>query len=220
MGLDWCLNVRARPGSEARLKEINARLYQLRTEGEVATPSVAALWDEREKLIQSPYEYLGCPRVGTDQEALDWLKADYENDPASYAGRDPDADPPFSAMEPTPSWETVLRRYQDVYIIQLAKNTAGIPAVIGGSAGMLDFRGQVVADCDEILSTQLRDAAYSDRDPAQMLQYAKDLRAELDEALADEATLDVAEEHKYYLQHAIRWLEFWGNAGFDMHAWY
>jgi hypothetical protein len=223
MGLDWMLERKARPESEAR-----AAPLLVEPDGETAEARAVRhrLLDELQWL--SPFEVMGCPIVGVDEEATQLLRKFFEENEEGFAKRHPDV-----AREDL--WRFVLDRARGHYMAELAKEPDGLGGIVGIAAPVHSYRGKMVA-CLDILPPDVAERAYEDMTSEQMLEYADTLNGWAEEAIQQAA--DPAEAalmrrhlrgenaesdkhmHEFWVVHtACRWLRFWGSRGFSMWCW-
>lgn len=233
MGLDWMLQRKIRGGHEQEAAELT------RVPPEELSPDKARETRERlDEISLSPYEAIGCPRIGIDEEATAYLRSLYQENPHQFyveIAKEPEGTFERRAL----LWDEVLRDNHGQYVPDLAKEADGIGAVTGVAAPAVSYRGKLMGYVS-VLPDELRDRAYTDMTAKQMLDYADQLercaekaisqavsegdRAKMKEALVGRITeQDLRLDHiaEYHTIHtACRWLRFWGNKGFDMWAWY
>jgi hypothetical protein len=184
----------------------------------------------------SPFEIIGCPRIGVDAEATEWFREHIYKD---NVARIPEQKAlPLPPEKPDPNPFTTAR-YQNVHFVrfwerpfeeivkdehgkwvpELAKIKDGHGKVVGIMSSSVDFRGKIVGRSN-LIPRGLADEAYVDHDPKEALKYAK----KLDEAIAKvELRKNLSDDEKEelpYLKAAVSWLRFWGERGFGFYAWY
>lgn len=261
MGLDWVLKSKVIEGkeeehAEARKRRLEARdrLYEQIKLGADKLILMELeevrdrLEDEENALEISPCAVLGCPRVGFDQEATDFVTQAYS-----------EFEQPES-LEAYPTLESWLKANHGKYVPELAKNSDGFGKVTGIASGPESFRGKVVGYAMDLVGDNLAERAYQDMDPDEMAVYADALEAKVNaweqenekeiEYFTEEgptgetqfqkdrvanfpkksqqewgAALDRRQE-VYGLvnlagncRDAVTWLRFWAKHGFSMHAW-
>jgi hypothetical protein len=219
MGLDWVLN---RKFIDEHLDEgvaLEEEYYQATSDRK----------KELRKLMDaisiSPYEVIGCPRVGRDAAATEWLRADHAANPGGL------------------SWEEALKECDGIYIGELAATQDGFGEVIGIATTDVGFRGNVLRHCSSTVGGDLIGEAYKDMTADKMLEYADKLEAAAKKSaeLFSPEIKGIAEAlmtgNKEYLPktynfpeyplrnyltiyQACKWLRFWANKGFSMWAWY
>lgn len=231
MGLDWMLQRKIKQGCEEEATRL------------MGTPRNQLPVDEAERIearldeiSMSPYEAMGCPRIGIDSEATEYMRSLYGEHPDKFyvvVAREPEGTTEKRSM----LWGEVLKEYHGQYVPELAKEPDGMGHVTGVAAPLASYRGKMVSYLS-ILPDSERDRAFTDMTAKQMLSYADDLESRAREAIgqavdpADREKMLAALEGKsqdltadhlrdYHVIHtACRWLRFWGGKGFDMWAWY
>lgn len=261
MGLDWVLKSKVLEGkeeehAEARKRRLWARdhLYAqnvLEADKLVLMEleeTLSRLEDEENALEISPCAVLGCPRVGFDQEATDFVTKAYGEFEFP------------ETLEAYPTLESWLKANHGKYVPELSKNPGGFGKARGVAAGPESFRGKIVGYAMDIVGDSLAERAYQDMDPDEMAVYAdaieervneweqenekeieyftkegptgetqfqKDRVANFPKKSQQEwgAALDRRQE-VYGLvnlagncRDAVTWLRFWAKHGFSMHAW-
>jgi hypothetical protein len=211
MGLDWMLYGRPRPEHREEFDRLTAEINLIEEQSCRSTENDAKL-DElaqrRDEIALSPWEEVGCPQIGRDEEADAWLEALFHD-------RHSDPDDEWSQM----SYEDVVEDCKGIYVEDLAKISEGIAMVQGPLAGALNFRGKVVASAEQILGDDLPAEAYENHSAAECLDFAARIDQRIGEYLEgrrrkkDEVDLAM-------LLEAVRWLRFWGGRGFGYDAWY
>lgn len=222
MGLDWMLERKARPESAARAAPLLV-VPEGETEEERAVRH--RLLDELQWL--NPFEVMGCPIVGVDEEATQAVRKDFEENEEDYARA-------FPGVAREDLWGLVLARAHGSYMVELAKEPDGLGYVTGIAAPAYSYRGKMVA-CLDILPPDVAEQAYEDMTSEQMLEYADTLTRWAEEAIQQAAEPADAELMRRALNGedltsrpgrdflvihtACRWLRFWGSRGFSMWAW-
>jgi len=211
VGLDWCLDrLKPRDGYREEFDHLFAE-FTRRPKGD---PEMEGI---RLRLLEISVEAiseLGCPRVGIDQEANDFFRKVYEGTLKEIKELEDSGRPvpvEFKAYWKR-SFEEVLTDNYGMHVLELAKERAGLPAIVGMMAGPLDFRGDVVANCT-LLNETLRERAYEDHKPEEAVEYAELLTRAILEAAPDDVEV-------IRVRQAIKWLEFWGSRGYGFRAWY
>lgn len=208
MGLDWVLHKhKARPGFEERYATVTRMLDQMREQDEAESPQ---LEEEMKKVSVSPYEVVGAPQVGIDEEATEWFrKNNYEPARAdAEAGKGHDEFREFWKQD----FETCLEKFKGRYVMELARDKGGEASVTGIAVSSVDFRGKVLRFIDG-LDEGLVNESYEDHTAEECLDYAKRLEEQM-------PNVPDGPEGKELLQGAIAWLRFWGERGFGYWAWY
>ena len=139
MGLDMRPLSKPKAGKEQRFYE----LYSL-------IPSENLSPDQREQLLEEwfalgipSYETIKAPQVGRDAQADAWLREQYDADD------NPDK-PPF---------DEVYQDYQGYYVIELAPEQDSVPVYRAFGQDENVFRGQFLADCQELIGEDLLNEA-------------------------------------------------------------
>lgn len=260
MGLDWCLKRKLREGhnpvaDEKKLEKLEEKQAVLwdkylkkHNKGEqpgvypnliqaafAAQPGVIKLATELEALEEvvathytSPMEVLGAPRVGIDIEATEYLrvqhnqwKHDYEKDPSN--------------LRAPPPWKEHLKNEHGKYVADLAKNKDGLGACTGIMTGAESFRGKIIGYSQDVIGSDLADAAYNDKNSLELIQYGEQLLAatrkyvknhrlpsNLEEMTSAQVqVLDESDNlwNAWYCFQGANWCIFWGTRGFELYAW-
>lgn len=168
MGLDWMVRNKPRDGRGAEFEQGQAVSAQ---GGEVDKET----WDQ---ISISPYETLGCPRIGVDEVAtrhfLDVIVPSHreaaEKRPAGDSYREHWSQPDDVLLDDAwGEYASDLMEYD-------------LSTVTGIVAGPVSFRGKVVGWSD-LLPEGLRNDAYRDMEPDEMVEYAYHIeRAAMTEA--------------------------------------
>lgn len=234
MGLDWMLN--RRPG-KGTAQEITALMVVPENESEEARLLRVRRVDELQWDNTSPFAIMGCPVIGVDEVATQFLRKDFDERREWYAKT---FDVPADEL-----WDAVLKRKTGQYVPDLAKEPEGLGAIVGIAAPIFSYRGKAVAGL-EFLPPEVADRAFEDMTSEQMLEYADTLTKWAEEAikqavdpteaewmritLADEA-MDLSEPEDlppnvkavrydfWVVRTACTWLRYWGSRGFSMWAW-
>ena len=244
MGLDWCVNDKTVEGKDverARLGSVLQDLQQsedaayatwLEKEGYerphhypnpisdewVKTSDATAfrrrmdmLAKEMERCVITSMQTLGAPQVGSDKVADDHVRAQW----GEYD----------DLQEKYPTVEEYLEATKGKYIPHLVESD-GIGAVTGMAVGSDSFRGKVLGYM-EWLPEDVRDQAYSNMSPEELMTYGAELialaRRRLDEYPEQEVLGVWGEDEKREAETvaaAGRWCVFWGSNGHSMFAWY
>ena len=157
MGLDMRPLSKPKAGKEQRFYE----LYSL-------IPSENLSPDQREQLLEEwfalgipSYETIKAPQVGRDAQADAWLREQYDADD------NPDK-PPF---------DEVYQDYQGYYVIELALEQDSVPVYRAFGQDENVFRGQFLADCQELIGEDLLNEAWSNHLAEEAVDYAHRLIA-------------------------------------------
>lgn len=222
MGLDWTPMSRPLAGHEQEFEkafnELAGRELIHRSgilgwlKGKTLTRHERAERIERlREISEAPYETLGAPRVGYDEEADQWLRAKMR-----------------AKMEEGASFEDVRRKMHGCYVLDLLPPCDGLPQYsnYGEYEGIdrCSFRAQflVVIELDEwlayekMLAHDLLD--YADELLTAAERFAESHGLELDDERAN--VFDSPEGELEIILAASRWCKFWGERGHGLETWF
>ena len=211
MGLDMRPLSKPKAGKEQRFYE----LYSL-------IPSENLSPDQREQLLEEwfalgipSYETIKAPQVGRDAQADAWLREQYDADD------NPDK-PPF---------DEVYQDYQGYYVIELATEQDSVPVYRAFGQDENVFRGQFLADCQELIGEDLLNEAWSNHLAEEAVDYAQRLIAAVtptaqqhgleylkDQYKPPEAEPESLESQLHIVYSLARWLIFYGSRGHGYEA--
>jgi len=211
MGLDMRPLSKPKAGKEQRFYE----LYSL-------IPSENLSPDQREQLLEEwfalgipSYETIKAPQVGRDAQADAWLRGQYDADD------NPDK-PPF---------DEVYQDYQGYYVIELAPEQDSVPVYRAFGQDENVFRGQFLADCQELIGEDLLNEAWSNHLAEEAVDYAQRLIAAVtptaqqhgleylkDQHEPPEAEPESLESQLHIVYSLARWLIFYGSRGHGYEA--
>ena len=211
MGLDMRPLSKPKAGKEQRFYE----LYSL-------IPSENLSPDQREQLLEEwfalgipSYETIKAPQVGRDAQADAWLREQYDADD------NPDK-PPF---------DEVYQDYQGYYVIELAPEQDSVPVYRAFGQDENVFRGQFLADCQELIGEDLLNEAWSNHLAEEAVDYAHRLIAAVtptaqqhgleylkDQYEPPEAKPQSLESQLHIVYSLARWLIFYGSRGHGYEA--
>ena len=211
MGLDMRPLSKPKAGKEQRFYE----LYSL-------IPSENLSPDQREQLLEEwfalgipSYETIKAPQVGRDAQADAWLREQYDADD------NPDK-PPF---------DEVYQDYQGYYVIELAPEQDSVPVYRAFGQDENVFRGQFLADCQDLISEDLLNEAWSNHLAEEAVDYAHRLIAAVtpaaqqhgleylkDQYEPPEAEPESLESQLHIVYSLARWLIFYGSRGHGYEA--
>ena len=211
MGLDMRPLSKPKAGKEQRFYE----LYSL-------IPSENLSPDQREQLLEEwfalgipSYETIKAPQVGRDAQADAWLREQYDADD------NPDK-PPF---------DEVYQDYQGYYVIELAPEQDSVPVYRAFGKDENVFRGQFLADCQELIGEDLLNEAWSNHLAEEAVDYAHRLIAAVtpaaqqhgleylkDQYEPPEAEPESLESQLHIVYSLARWLIFYGSRGHGYEA--
>jgi len=229
MGLDWCVNDKVIKGRETEYERLNAVYDDLRSSTTAAynvwttkygherpcyfpnpvtdewkgTSDAVAfearkdmLRKELAKCVVGPMETMKAPRVGHDEKADAFVRGQWE----MYD----------DLQEEYPTVEDYLEASEGLYVQDLAESD-GLGMVGGILVGAESFRGKIIG-YTEWLPEDVRNQAYSDMSPEELMTYGAELIA-LGEEAGEQEDSDI-------VVSAGKWCVFWGSNGHSMHAWY
>lgn len=218
MGLDWRPLGKPKPGYKDRFDQL-LRILQGIDPIPVKPDSKKRFTREELKQewfeIQLPsYETIHAPMVGRDPEADAWVKAQYEE------------------SDKSDSLDYWYRHYQGYYVIELAKETDGVPVYISEAQDENVFRGKFLTTfCEELIGKELYEKAWKTLTADETLRYGEEL-LEVAEQLATRHNLThLKDQHMppdaevgtmpskvHILYSAARWLIFYGKNGHGFEA--
>jgi hypothetical protein len=208
MGLDLIPMGKPKPGFEARFVELYRQLSQpgkAKKQGGLTRKQLLAEWYANQ--VQA-YETIRAPRIGRDQAADAWARERYEE------------------LEERPPLAEFLAKYDGYYVIELAEELDGVPvyAAVGQDGHV--FRGQFIADCEDIIGEELVNEAWETKMAPQALDYGLRLMAAADQLAGQpglaclktqryppDADEDELESKLHILYSLAKWLIFYGQNG-------
>jgi hypothetical protein len=211
MGLDWMLYGRPQPGHEKELARLTSAINELEERGDLSEKEQARLdrhASRRDRISIPPWEEIGCPMIGRDQEADAWLRK-------HYAQRRQDPEDEWAKR----TYREVLDDCQGVYVEELAREVEGIALVQGPLAGSLNFRGKVVGDAEKVLGVDLAEESFHNHTAEECLDFAARLDQAMGEYLEGKRRRGDEDELLMILAAGF-WLRFWGGRGFGFDAWF
>ena len=211
MGLDMRPLNKPKAGQEKRFYE----LYDLILSENLSPNQQEQLLEEWFALGIPSYETIKAPQVGRDAQADVWLREQYE------ANDNPDK-PPF---------DEVYQDYQGYYVIELAPEQNSVPVYRAFGQDENVFRGQFLADCQELIGKDLLNEAWSNHLAEEAVDYAQRLIAAVasaarqhgleylkDQYEAPEAEPESLESQLHIVYSLARWLMFYGSRGHGYEA--
>ncbi|MEO0689879.1 MAG: hypothetical protein AAFY51_06195 [Pseudomonadota bacterium] len=212
MGLDLCVEGRAKSGHEAEWESIVRRSF---ADEELSDTEI-----DRFELISEPaYASLNAPRVGTDPAADDWIAAQ---------------------MADRMTRDEAIEEYAGYHALALIEND-GLPkfthAGLYEGVDETSFRGKWLESCTSILSKKMVEEAWNHRMPDEAVAYGKSLLTAAADArngktqplrkpsllrklfgsVPESIPLD---EQLVVVETAGRWFVFWGSRGHAIRAYY
>ena len=211
MGLDMRPLSKPKAGQEKRFYE----LYSLILSENLAPDQQEQLLEEWFALGIPSYETIKAPQVGRDAQADVWLREQYEADDS------PDK-PPF---------DEVYQDYQGYYVIELATEQDSVPVYRAFGQDENVFRGQFLADCQELIGEDLLNEAWSNHLAEEAVDYAQRLIAAVTPTAQQhrleylkaqyeppEADPESLESQLHIVYSLARWLIFYGSRGHGYEA--
>jgi hypothetical protein len=240
MGLDWMLQAHThRPGCEKQYRRIKAKLEALAEDEKLAAEQKEKLQKDLTSALKlvavSPFEVIGAPQVGIDQEATAWFKREvFEPNQQRVAAERKKATGDrmdrFIAFWARP-FDQVVADEHGKYVVELAKEPEGVAAISGMLCTALDFRGKAVV-LSVVVTEDLRNEAFDNHDADECVDYADRLQASLAEYKVEHPDWETRHEKNTWgglasarddaqaIEVAAKWLRFWGGRGFGYSAWY
>jgi hypothetical protein len=222
MGLDMRPMGKPKPGFEERYKQIFRIIHGTEKQELSLMDRIKGkrLLTEKELLKEwfdnqiSTYETIKAPRVGRDKEADEWAKKAY------------------SSKEREISETEFLKKYEGYYVIELAKETDGVPVYISLNQDENVFRGQFLTDCIDIIGKDLVSEAWESKFADETLNYGNRLMTVADkianennlqylkqQRLAPEEVDENSIESKLHILFSVaKWLIFYGKNGHGYEA--
>ena len=225
MGLDWLLHgSKPKTGFEKQFHRINDKLNALKSDEKLPDDKKKQLRSDLELALKSvsisPFEVIGAPRVGIDEDATEWFKREVFAPIQLRLAKGKNA-PRFVHYWGRP-FDEVVQDERGKFVVQLAKDQDGVAAISGILCSSLDFRGKAVA-LSEVITEALKSEAYDDHSGDECIDYADRLEAELVDFKvrhSDWANRARIKEDAEDIEAAVKWLRYWGSRGFGYTAWY
>jgi hypothetical protein len=221
MGLDMRPMGKPKPGFEKRYLEI----FEMVSQDKIPQPSFldklkGKKLPTKEELLEEwlanqiqTYETIKAPRVGRDKEADEWIKKKYL-----------ETDKSVSESE-------FIKQHDGFYVIELAKETDGVPVYIALQQDENVFRGQFMQDCVDLIGEDLVNEAWETKladatlDYGQRLMTAadrianeKNLQFLKDQRLPPDTDEDSIESKLHIVYSLAKWLIFYGKNGHGYEA--
>lgn len=222
MGLDWNPMARPRAGYEEEFEKLFgeltgrtpikrpglSRLFKSST----LTKAEEAVRIERfREITQAPFETLGAPRVGHDEEADEWLREKLADDA---------------------SFEAAKQEMDGYYVLDLLPPCDGFPRYshYGWYEGLdrYSFRAKFLEHAIEDIEPSLIELGYQRLTTLELVEYSSRL-FEVAEHVAKMHGLDLEEDHEDeegpegtldIVLVAARWCRFWGERGHGLEPWF
>ncbi|MFM9863891.1 MAG: hypothetical protein ACKVRO_09820 [Micropepsaceae bacterium] len=177
------------------------------------------IWSDFEAVAITPYDTLGAPRVGVDEAATNWAKAQYP-----------------ALAQPSASLEAYLTEMRGFRVLDLVPKCDGIPVYGNGRAysgiDLYTFRGKCLEWCKSVLTKSLLNEAWEEHNPDQLLSYGNKLAdsarvfAEKNAttewlSLRDPPEADEGPSHETHVViSAAKWCRFWGERGHGLEPYF
>lgn len=159
------------------------------------------------------YETIRAPRVGRDKEADEWVKKKYSNTDKSV------------------SESEFIKKHDGYYVIELAKETDGVPVYIAYQQDENVFRGQFMQDCVDLIGEDLVNEAWDTKLAEATLDYGQrlmtvadrianenNLQFLKDQRLPPDTDEDSIESKLHIVYSLAKWLIFYGKNGHGYEA--
>ncbi|NOS94495.1 MAG: hypothetical protein HOP30_21490 [Cyclobacteriaceae bacterium] len=220
MGLDMRPMGKPKPGFEKRFDEI----FQMIQKDRIPVPTffeklMGKKLPTRDELLKEwfdntikTYETIRAPQVGRDAEADDWVKAKYAESNKSV------------------SEQEFMQGHAGFYVIELAKETDGVPVYVSFNQDENVFRGQILNDCVGLIGKDLVDEAWETKLAADTLDYGKRLMKVADEIASQNNLVFLKDqrlppnegsgiEQQLHIVYSLaKWLIFYGKNGHGYEA--
>jgi hypothetical protein len=221
MGLDMRPMGKPKPGFEKRFLEIFEMVNQDKIpQATFLDKLIGKKLPTREELLKEwfanqiqTYETIKAPRVGRDKEADEWIKKKYN-----------ETDKSISESE-------FIQQHEGLYVIELAKETDGVPVYIALDQDENVFRGQFMQDCIDLIGEDLVSEAWETKLAKETLDYGqrlmkvadkiaieKGLQFLNDQRLPPDSDEDSIESKLHVVYSLSRWLIFYGANGHGYEA--
>jgi hypothetical protein len=221
MGLDWRPMGKPKAGFEERFDH----LFHLITGKEKVQLSLldklkGKHLPRKEELLQEwfsiqikSYETIKAPRVGRDRAADEWLKDQYAKSDKAL------------------SFEEFAKEYDGYYVIELARETDGVPMYVAVGQDRNVFRAQFLNDCKDLIGDDLHAEAWNTKLADDALKYGQKLLAIADQIALENGLQylkdqrippdldEESTESKLHILYAAgKWLVFYGKNGHGYEA--
>jgi hypothetical protein len=206
MGLDWLVLDKPREDKKEVYDQILNQIDELE-QINYDESIMEELCKKLKEVSVTKYETLKCPKVGDNEETVMYfIKNMY----------------PYSKIRYNSNIITSLNECKDQYIPQLSPEFNKISGHTHGLiTSVFDFRGAVIGN-NSLLSLELRNEAYKDKNPEEMMIYADKLEIHIqiyNSKELEEMNEDQQINYKL-IKEGIHWLRFWAERGHGINAWY
>ena len=221
MGLDMRPMGKPKEGFEQRHREI----FEMVTKDKTPKPSFfdklkGKKYPTKDELLKEwfanqipTYETIKAPKVGRDNEADEWIRSKYNE------------------LEKKPPLDQFLQEHEGYYVIELAKETDGVPVYIAMGQDENVFRGQFLKGCIDLIGKDLVNEAWETKQAEEALDYGNRLMVTADR-LAKEYNLEYLKEQRippdskdddiesklHIIYSLAKWLIFYGKNGHGYEA--
>jgi len=229
MGLDWLAGNKAKPGHEARFRELLEIIVAGKTELDEAETA------EFMEIGVPAFTTLGAPQVGIDEPATAWFLARLrEKKPRPGLLRS--LFTKKGSAGPTPEEIAAIEQMRGYRVLELAPPCDGLPmysnASINSELDLTSFRGAFLNDCEELLGKELLESAWGRKLPEDLVAYGHALMERADAWVAahgcewvrdqvtppDDSASPAAQAHIVFA--AARWCLYWGERGHWLDPWF
>jgi hypothetical protein len=221
MGLDWRPLGKPKPGFEEKFNQLfhliqGTEKIQLSFVDKLKgrkVPTKEELLSEWFSIQIPSYETIKAPKVGRDKAANEWLQNEY------------------AISSKTVSFNEFAKEYDGYYVIELAKETDGVPMYIAMGQDRNVFRAQFLDDCKDLIGEDLHSEAWGTKLADETLNYGKQLLTIADKVASEngleylkeqrippENDEDSLESKLHILYSAGKWLSFYGRNGHGYEA--
>jgi len=219
MGLDWNPANKAIPGLEAEYEELRAALENEAESDEDSEENEGKESEASRKFFEasiSAFDTLNVPTIGIDEIANQWAKENYA-----------EAD----SEEPYEEW---FEKVRGLRIVHLVPPCPGVPRYSNGSPGgyvePFSFRAKFLHLSEGIISEEVLESCYENREPAELIEFGKYLKNIAEEYAAENQiamppTSEEFDENSLEWQVDIvlaagEWCIYWGERGHPLHAYW
>jgi hypothetical protein len=206
MGLDWIVLDKPREDKKEVYDQILNQIDELE-QINYDESIMEELCKKLKEVSVTKYETLKCPKVGDSEETVMYfIKNMY----------------PYSKIRYNSNIITSLNECKDQYIPQLSPEFDKISNhTTGIVTSIFDFRGGVIGN-NSLLSSELRNEAYTDKNPEEMMIYADKLEIHIQKYNGKELEEINEDQQMNYklIKEGIYWLRFWAERDHGINAWY
>jgi len=206
MGLDWIVNDKPREDKKDIYDQISKQIDELEQTNYDET-IMEELITKLKEVSVTKYETLKCPKVGDNEETVMYfIKNMY----------------PYTKIRYNTNILISLNECKNQYIPQLSPEFDKISSHTSGIVtSVFDFRGGVIGN-NSLLNLELKNEAYKNKNPEEMMIYADKLEIHI-QVYNEEELNEMDEDQKMsykLIKEGIYWLRFWAEKDHSMNAWY